>query len=44
MTIEIREGGQTSRRVGLGTSGNRSSNSSCHASPVEFPGRQPSPV
>ena len=44
MTIEIREGGQTGRRLGLGTSGNRSSNSSCNATSVEFPGRQPSLV
>ena len=44
MTIEIRVGDRTSRRVGLDTSGNRSSNSSCHAASVEFPGRQPSPV
>ena len=38
------QGGRTSRRVGLDTSGNRSSNSSCNATSVEFPGRQPSPV
>ena len=44
MTIEIREGGQTSRRLGLGTSGNWPSNSSCNSATVEFPGRQPSLV
>jgi hypothetical protein len=37
MTIEIREGGRTSRRLGRGTSGNRPSSSSCNASSVEFP-------
>ena len=42
MTIAL--GGRTSRRVGLDTSGNRSSNSSCNAAPVEFPGQQPSPA